>query len=189
MRRWSVFVVLTMLVVIAGCSDATAGSPVPQTRVSTPTVTESEGLAPPVENPKDLRGIGSCELLTAVQKTELAITTPGETRTTEWGEEECDWQNSDLSVAVAPATKLGGLDQAYRSRENFDNFAESDVDGHPTVRVNVFSAGCSLFVGVADDQALFVDFVRVTGKDPAYRDPCGFAEKIAGMVLSNLPAA
>ena len=45
-----------------------------------------------------------------------------------------------------------------------------------------------MIVGVADDQTLHVDFGRVTGDDPAYEDPCGFAESVAAMVLENLPA-
>jgi hypothetical protein len=175
---------------LAGCSSTTAGSPVPHSEdSSSPQSTKPEELAPRVENPKDLRGVDSCELLNAAQKTELAITTPGETLVTEWGEEECSWQNSALSVALAPDTRRDGLEEAYRRRTNFDNFAESTVDGYPAVRVNFFTQGCSVFVGVADDQVLFVDFGRVTGKDPALRDPCGFAENVAGMVLANLPAA
>lgn len=182
--------------VLSGCDSTASGSPtaattLPGTEESSGGApsSESDRLAPPVDDPKDLSGIDPCELLTPEQLSELTFTEPGEKDTSAWGEEHCRWNNSNLSIRLAPETKVGeGLDQAYQSRNAFDNFAESSVDGYPAVRVDFATQLCRVIVGVAEDQTLHVDFGRVSGKDPAYQDPCGFAESVAGMVLESLPA-
>jgi hypothetical protein len=46
-------------------------------------------LSPPVEHPKDLRGIDPCDFLTAEQKAELSLTGPEERDMSPWGEEKC----------------------------------------------------------------------------------------------------
>jgi hypothetical protein len=145
-------------------------------------------LAPPVENPKDLRGIDPCELLTPQQLTDLTFVEPGVKDTLPGGVESCTWQNSNLSVGLTPDTSREGLEEAYRREDNFDNFEVSSVGDYPAVRTDFATQFCSVIVGVADDQTLTAHFGRVTGKDPAYEDPCGFAESVAAMVLENLPA-
>jgi hypothetical protein len=182
---------------LAGCDSSAAGSPTAATTLpgtgetsEAPPSSESDRLSPPVENPKDLRGIDPCELLTPEQLTELTLTEPGEKDTTPWGEEGCTWSSSILFVGFSPDTTLGeGLDQAYRSKDSFDNFEVSSVDGYPAVRVNFATQLCGVIVGVSDDQALSVDFGRVSSQAPGLNDPCGFAETVAGMVLENLPDA
>lgn len=182
---------------VSACDSTATGTPTPETSVSTASETsgssasstESDRLAPPVENPKNLRGIDACELLTLAQLTELSFTEPGEKDTSGWGEENCIWQNSILGVSLSPDTTLGkGLDQAYRNKNRFDNFEESSVDGHPAVRVNFATQSCGLIVGVSEEQTLSMDFTRVSSQAPGLNDPCGFAESVAGMVLENLPA-
>lgn len=177
-------------VVLAGCDTTATGTPVPQqSPPRTTSSAEADRLAPRIENPRDLRGIDPCQLLTAQQLAELTLTEPGAKEDLPWGEQMCGWQNSNLSIALGPDTRGDGLEETYRRKDDFDNFAISTVDGYPAVRVNAATQICTVVVGLADDQALFVDFGRVTGEDPAYRDPCGFAETVAGLVLANLPAA
>ncbi|MCP2259164.1 hypothetical protein LX15_002865 [Streptoalloteichus tenebrarius] len=48
---------------------------------------------------------------------------------------------------------------------------------------------CGLWLGVSDTQVLSVDVIVMREVRPEYKDRCMFAEKVAGMVLSNLPAA
>jgi hypothetical protein len=178
---------------LAGCDSTATGTPTPQSGASDTSSqesssTESDRLAPPVQNPKDLRGIDPCQLLTPQQLTELTFVEPGKTDSTPWGEQKCNWQNSNLVIGLSPDTRREGLEETYRRENNFDNFEVSSVGDYPAVRVDFASQGCGVIVGVADDQTVTVHFGRVTGKDPAYEDPCGFAESVAAMVLENLPA-
>lgn len=198
--RGAVVTALALLtgVAMSGCDSTAVGSPtaastLPGTGEGTSggvPSSESDRLAPPVENPKDLRGIDACELLTPDQLSELTFIEPGEKRTSAWGEENCGWFSSMLGIILSPDTTLGeGLDQAYRSKNAFDNFEESSVDGYPAVRVDFATQSCGLIVGVSDEQTLSMEFTRVSSKAPGLNDPCGFAETIAAMVLKNLPAA
>lgn len=199
--RWSLITLVVMAaVVLTGCDSAIAGAPSahpdgrPSDTSSTstgPNSTEPDSTAPPVANPKNVRGTDPCTLLTPQQLSELTFTEPGVKDASPWGEDGCVWQNGNLTVGVTPDTGRSGLAEIYRRKDNFDTFAASDVDGYPVVRVNesLEASSCVAIVGVADDQLVHVHFGRVAGKDPAYRDPCAFAETIVGMVLGNLPAA
>jgi hypothetical protein len=184
-------------VMLSGCNSATEGSPTaattpPDTTDSTsgatPSSTPSEGLAPPVRNPKDLRDVDPCQLLTAAQQSQLGFTEPGEEGTSYWGEPECGWPGSVVAVGLSPNT-TAGLDQAYRNKNNFDNFAPSEVDEYPAARINFATQSCGLIVGVADDQTLHMEFTRVSPDAPGSGDPCGFAESVMGDVIKNLPDA
>jgi hypothetical protein len=182
---------------VPGCQSAVAGSPT--TGTTQPAATgggtssgtpPSDRLSPPVDNPKDLRGVDPCELLTPEQRAELGLR-PGEKEDiSPWGEETCGFGGSIVSIGFSPDTTLGeGLDQAYRAKDSFENFAETTVDGYPAVRVNFATQICSLIVGVSDTQTLGMDFARVSSSAPGRGDPCGFAESVLGEVIKNLPDA
>ncbi|MCP2261376.1 Protein of unknown function (DUF3558) [Streptoalloteichus tenebrarius] len=160
-------------------TSATTGSPSPD---------PGGRKAPAVAHPKNLRGMDPCALLSPAQQAELTFTRPGEKNTSLFGEEQCAWQNGNLRVLISPDTRRRGLDEVYRRRGNFGNFQPSEVDGYPAVRLEAVTQSCALAVGVAADQQFHVNFGRITGRDPRYRDPCGFAESVARMVLANLPA-
>lgn len=176
---------------MAGCNSAVAGSPSATATQSESTGgTSTERLSPPVEHPKDLRGIDPCEFLTPEQKAALRLTEPGERDISPWGEEKCFLKGSVVTIGFSPNTKLGeGLDQAYRAKDSFDNFAESEVDGYPAARVNVATQLCGVIVGVSDEQTLNMSFGRVSSDAPGSGDPCGFAESVMGDVIKNLPDA
>jgi hypothetical protein len=187
---------VVLAALVAGCVSAVAGSPTPNaTQPTTASETSggaapSERLSPPVENPKDLRGIDPCDLLTPDQKTELGLTRPVTRDTSPWGEDTCDLGGSVVGIGFSPDTTLGeGLDQAYRSKNTFDNFEPSEVDGYPAVRVDFTTQSCGLFVGVSDEQTLHMELTRVSPDAPGKGDPCGFAESIMSDVLENLPGA
>lgn len=142
-----------------------------------------------MENPKDLRGVDPCGLLTTDQLTELS-SGPGEAGTSEWGEAECEWVGSVVAIALSPDTTFGdGLARAYRNKNRFDNFAESSIDGYPAVRVDFATQSCALIVGVSDEQTLSMEFTRVSAQAPGGGDPCGFAESVMSGVIKNLPDA
>lgn len=182
--------------VASGCVSAVAGSPSPSATQSTTTgqtsggVSPSERLSPPVEKPKDLRGIDPCDLLTPDQKAEFGLTKPATRDTSPWGEETCSLAGSIVAVGFSPDTTVGeGLDQAYRSKDLFDNFEPSEVDGYPAVRVDFATQSCGLIVGVSDEQTLGFDMTRVSADAPGKGDPCGFAEAVMSDVLENVPDA
>jgi hypothetical protein len=183
--------------VVAGCQSAVAGSPTTATTQPAGTgggtssgAPPSDRLSPPVDNPKDLRGVDSCELLTPEQRADLGFTQQGKKDTSPWGEERCNFAGSVVGIGFSPNTTLGdGLDQAYRNKDNFDNFAETDVDGYPAVRVDFATQSCGLIAGVSDTQTLSMEFTRVSPNAPGKGDPCGFAESVMGDVIKNLPDA
>ncbi|MCP2259564.1 Protein of unknown function (DUF3558) [Streptoalloteichus tenebrarius] len=77
----------------------------------------------------------------------------------------------------------------YAHRKDFSNSEKTSVNGHPGLRVEKFSKTCGLYVGTSDTQLLLVDVAVLRDVKPEYRDHCAFIEKVAGMVLSNLPPA
>ena len=169
-----------------GGSPGTAGATT--TRASASTTSSQERLAPPVTNPKNLRGLDPCELLTAAQLTELGMTGQPEKGRSEFGEDDCTWKDSAIYISIAPDTKRQGLEEVYRRKSNVVNFQPSTVDGYPAVRANFTEKFCNVSVGVADDQVFHLTYGIVTSKKPEHQDTCGFAEKVSGMVLQNLPA-
>lgn len=184
-------VALLAALAVTGCQSAVVGSPTATTAQPDGTSpSESDRLSPPVDNPKDLHGIDPCEFLTPEQKTELSLTKPGRKDTSPWGEEVCDLGGPVVAIGFSPDTTLGeGLDQAYRAKNMFDNFAESEVDGYPAVRVDFAAQSCGLIVGVSDEQTLHMEFTRVSSQAPGNGDPCGFAEQVMGEVIKRLPDA
>jgi len=181
-------------VTLAGCESTATGTPTPgptgsDTSASSTQPTNTARLSPPVANPKNLRGIDPCDLLTAAQLPELDADGPGEQGTSKWGERDCLWENHIFSLSLAPDTKHDGLDGSYRERDRQFDFVPSEVTGYPAVRVNIATTFCAVIVGVADDQSLLVSYGPVAPDAPGTGDPCGFAESVAAMVLANLPTA
>jgi hypothetical protein len=181
---------------MSGCNSAVAGSPTATTTHPEGTGTTSDGmppstsdrLAPPVENPKNLRGVDPCQMMSPEQLTGLGLTEAGQKGTSLWGEETCTWAGSMIVIGLIPDTTLGqGLEQAYRAKNSFDNFDESEVDGYPAVRVDFAAELCGVIVGVSDEQTLRMDFTRVTVQAPGKGDPCGFVESVLSDVIKNLP--
>lgn len=176
---------------LAACSPQTGGTPSP---TSAPTfasgsATSTAVTAPKVSSPKSLTGIDSCQLLTPPQLQTLGATAAPKTKKTPWGETECQWVNSDISVYVAPDTTQGkGLATVYGNSNTFSGFIPVQVAGYPAVSVNKQSRSCSVYVGSSDTQTFLVDFTRLGGQRADYQDPCGFAQTVAGAVLANLPA-
>lgn len=179
--------------VISGCQSAVAGSPTTAAGSETSggaSPTESDRLSPPVRNPKELRGIDPCQLLTQEQQAELSLTGSAEKGVSLWGEEECKWFGSVVGIILSPETTGGeGMEEVYRARNNFENFAESDIDGYPAARINFASQSCGLIAGVSDTQTLLMEFTRVSSSAPGKGDPCGFAESVMGEVIKTLPDA
>ncbi|MFB9428203.1 DUF3558 domain-containing protein [Streptoalloteichus tenebrarius] len=194
-RRFSAAVVFLSSVVMAtaACTSTTSGQP------STPTSAEisaatstaaTDNGAPKVTSPKNLKAITDpCQLLTPQQLQELGASGPRPDKS-KWGEASCTWRNDNLNLNVAPDTTQGqGMAAVYAHRKDFSNSEKTSVNGHPGLRVEKFSKTCGLYVGTSDTQLLLVDVAVLRDVKPEYRDHCAFIEKVAGMVLSNLPPA
>ncbi|MFB9428202.1 DUF3558 domain-containing protein [Streptoalloteichus tenebrarius] len=176
---------------LAACTSTTPGlastSSGSQSSAATSTAAIDNG-APKVATPKNLKAIADpCQLLAPQQLQELGASNPS-TKQSPWGEKYCDWLNDNLGVAVAPDTTQGrGLANLYANRKA--DSEETTIHGHPGLRYNKAGMSCALGVGVSDTQAFTVSLTVRRDAKPEYKDRCAFAEKVAGMVLSNLPPA
>ncbi|MCP2259163.1 Protein of unknown function (DUF3558) [Streptoalloteichus tenebrarius] len=143
---------------------------------------------PKVVNPKSLKSVTDpCQLITSQQLQELGASDPHPGKT-ESGGPKCNWKNDNLAMTL---TTYGaqGLDSVYAQRNRFGNSQETTVSGYPGLRIASFSMTCGVYVGLAETQVFLADVIVFREVRPEYKDRCMFAEKVAGMVLSNLPAA
>jgi hypothetical protein len=181
---------LVLLTGLTGLAGLTACGLLPTGPTRPPLLPET----PRVAEPRDLRGIPACQLLTPTQATGLGLD-PATAKPDEFNSiYACDIHARDSSTSASLGSayrfEVGGLDRLYRNRQLFLDgdgiFVPGTLDGFPTVITDANSADdCVLNVGVADDQVLVID----TGIDP-YRSTlhaCDLARDIASAVLTNLP--
>lgn len=171
---------------LAGC--ATPGTPDPAPSPETSTAANDPFH---IEEPKNLAAVSDpCQLLSQneLQQINAGQAEPGQS---EWGQAKCTWRNQQFSATVAPDTvQNSGLEYTAKVWGN-DGKPSGEVDGYPLVHGGINEIRCSTTVGVSEKQTLTVHFT--TGSEgrgnPEYADPCAVADKIAGMVLENLPPA
>lgn len=145
---------------------------------------------PQVENPKSLTGItDACQLLTPEQLAALGGGGDPEESESLYGESQCFWRNDNFATNVAINTTFGGTAKIFESPQSSDNFAPTQVDGYPAARVDEQSTLCRVEVGLSEDQSVEINYSKRGGDAPEMQDPCGYAEKIAGEVLKNVPDA
>ena len=186
-RRTAISALLAVGVLGAvGCGASSAGSP--STHVNRPGTAGPTRLAPPVTNPRDITAYGQrpCELLTREQLVALGNDQPGERRSLPYGVFECVWRDSgfdqEIRVASYPAEDL--LSAKYRNRNAYQLFRPIEVSGLPATMQQDVRSECGVTVGLAETQAVEVDYADRT--EP-YEDPCGKARRIAEIVVGNLP--
>ncbi|MCP2262473.1 Protein of unknown function (DUF3558) [Streptoalloteichus tenebrarius] len=180
---------------LAACTSTTPGlaststSTGSQSSAATSTAATGDG-APKVATPKNLKAIADpCQLLTPQQIQEIGAGEPRQEKS-QWGEAKCSWHNDNLVVSLAPDTTQGkGLSTVYANRDSLSNSEETTVGGYPGLRTGKISMACSVYVGVSDNQVFLGTVTVRRDAKPEYKDRCAFAEKVAGMVLSNLPPA
>jgi hypothetical protein len=182
--------VLTMLAGLTACGLLPTGSTDTTGSTRQPLLPET----PRVAEPRDLRDIPACQLLTPTQATEFGLDLAGARPDEFQSTYDCDIHAPDSSTSASIVSayryEVGGLDRLYRNRELLLDgdgiFVPGTLDGFPTVITDANSADdCVLNVGVADNQVLLID----TGVDP-YRSTvhaCDLARAVASAVLTNLP--
>jgi hypothetical protein len=179
---------LVVAAVLAGCSTSDGRPAAPATApVTEPTASR---LSPPVEQPRNLRGVADrpCELFTAEQLAALGFDQPGEPRTLSPGTAGCTWTDSErrgeLAVVLYPDLPL--LERTYSSFGSDPVFEPITIAGLPAVvrQVIASSATCSVTIGVAEQQGFDVTF---TDLDDPPDDPCGTARRAADTAVGNLP--
>ncbi|QIZ34289.1 DUF3558 domain-containing protein [Saccharopolyspora sp. ASAGF58] len=177
-----------LLLGLVGCSPATGGEPEPSTGGET-TAAASDPLH--IDKPKNLKAVADpCQLLTSAQVQQLKAGTPAPGQS-EWGQTSCTWRNQELRIDISPDTVQGqGL--RWMAKTAGDNGKpNANVNGYPGVRYGVSRGSCGTYVGTSDKDLFLVYFQTGSegSRNPEYADPCAMSDKIAGMVLENLPQA
>jgi Protein of unknown function (DUF3558) len=174
---------------LVACSQQTPGdgSPTPSSSPSTPG--SSASGAPKVANPKNLKNVPACQLLSSSQLQDLGATAAPKTSKSLWGEDECQWINDDISIYLSPdTTQDKGLAIVYANMAGSSSFQQLTVSGYPAVRTEKQDISCSISIGTSDTQLFMVDLTVTGVKRANHDDPCALSEKVAADVLSNLPA-
>jgi hypothetical protein len=189
---------LTAVVLLAGCAAPPGGSPasvVPSAvPTSGPSVTATAELVPdrtpPIAEPKDVRAVPACELLTDDQLRAFALLpdTAEPTRRSAFTR-GCVWSaeaaGDPVGVEVADALEQAALDALYVLGEDDAVFEEITVGGHPGLRSDFQDDGaCTFYIAVAEYQAFSVEANAGRRDLP---DPCDLPRRMVEAILSNLP--
>ncbi|MGW1682614.1 DUF3558 domain-containing protein [Saccharopolyspora sp. NPDC002376] len=172
---------------VAGCSAPTPGEAEPTTGGETSAANDPFQI----DQPKNLKAVSDpCQLLNPQQLQELGAGDDPKPGESQWKQSECTWQSRQLTVTVSPDT-IQGQGLKYTAKIVADGKPTAEVAGYPAVHYGATSDSCGAYVGTADTELLYIDFsVGPDGRNnPKFSDPCAAADKIAGMVLENLPAA
>lgn len=190
LRRASLTALSLLAVLGASACAPGSDSPAPEQRSEPAPATSG---APQVENAKDLKAVANaCELLAPDQVAALGGTAerqPPEESKSMYGETQCKWQTDAFNVNIAVNTTYGGVQQLDETAGSSEGSQRTEVAGYQGVRYDVQSDLCSVDVAVAGDQSLEIGYFKNAGGTPEMDDPCGFAEKIAGEALKNVPDA
>ncbi len=186
--RYGSLVVATSLAVLVatGCSPSGAGSPEP-----TPTAQTTSKQSTPevtIEKPKNLRAVSdSCSLLTAQQLATLGMAAKPKHKDSMLGIPSCDWSGDEFAMTIIPDTNSGGITQIYKTEPDAK---KTTVSGYPAAWVDKQSISCRVEIGVSKDAMVGISYFSNTTSDQASQaTPCKQGEKIAAMVLKNIPDA
>jgi len=129
------------------------------------------------------------DLLTAEQLAALGFDQPGEPEKVVT-EDACVWQDRKRTWELAAYVDLENniFEGAYRDRETYQVFEETQVDDLPAVQAQETpnSSSCLITVGLGDVQALRVHYTVLRPDEGG--DPCDGGRKAAEAIVGNLPA-
>ncbi|MGW3471131.1 DUF3558 domain-containing protein [Saccharopolyspora sp. NPDC000995] len=179
-------IIATSAIALGLASCATPGTPEP-----TPSPETSAAANDPfhIEKPKNLAAVSDpCQLLNQDQIGQLGAGQP-EPGQAEWGQGTCKWTSQLLTLEVAPDTVQGQGIKWMAKTAGDSGKPDGNVSGYPAVHIGETSGSCGTYVGTSDTELFLVNYqIGSEGRgNPEY--PCGMADKIAGMVLENLPPA
>lgn len=144
-----------------------------------------------VKEPKDLRGIQVCDLLTDAQVIELGLRAESaEVFQASATGQDCQWLWRDdhlnyASAGSATNQRDPGLPGLYLEGDLFAVFEPLVIDGYPGARTGLIDDGsCEIDIATSDDQFLvLVD--NAAGRPMA--DPCARPRRMAELILPTLP--
>lgn len=204
-RSLSTLLVTSMLV-LAGCSTNTPGAAQPRNAEkdtslsnSRPTNSSTHGTdlpiagAPEVANPlTEIRSYKNnpCSVLTSQQLTTLGLPGPGEVRDGAFGP-ACVWEdnNSTAQVRIHWDLESGvGISAVYRERDDYKVFEPmQDVQGLPVVHtgtpVDQKVGLCSIVVGTSDQVAFRLGVGLSDGNSA---NPCRLARIVAKKMITTM---
>ncbi|MGE3288202.1 MAG: DUF3558 domain-containing protein [Pseudonocardia sp.] len=180
-----------MVAVLAGCGPEPGGA------VADPgaPAVDADGfpsdvpIALKVREPKDARGIGPCELLTAAQQRELGLDPSTAKAKTEGLAQSCFWyypgKRDNARIAISTDPTAGKLPALWRLFHDDPNYEQFEILGYPALRTNVEPGRfCDFTVAIADLQTIVVSATADLTPRP---DPCAPSRRMAELILSNLP--
>jgi len=196
------------LVVLAGCTPTSEGTPRPtagdpaESTSESPGSNESDGDelpfagAPEVTDPLDTDRFQQdpCQALTAAQAQELAVA-PGSPYKGELGN-ACKWESTTDSAAFVDVRFLTddprGLSALYQANDDgaYVYFDQLDpIEGYPAVTrggTDGREGGrCTVVTGTSDEDAFEV-VLRLSQANVGEKDPCDTAALVAEMALSTM---
>lgn len=196
--RSSWLVAAVLAVALVGCASAqsagsspadtpTSAGQDPGTQTSSPP-REPLRYSDPVPEPKDVRGVEACDLLSDDQVRELGLV-PESAEQRDQGPriQTCVWASlvhpaNSVSIQKNVDTPVPVLDGLYLLRDSLLFYEEREIAGHPAVRGELSDTGtCTIAVAVSDYQGVG------TKADRPVSDPCVMSTRMAEFVLSNLP--
>jgi hypothetical protein len=207
-------VVMLGVVLFAGCTSTSAGSPRPvstgdvtvdSTGPTSPSSGTEPGVelpyagAPAVENPLDTTRFQQdpCQSLTAAQAKELNVNWPGEPREAALGN-ACEFRGRSDRRALVEVAFLDknprGLSAVYKANEDgkWAFFEELGlIEGHPAAAYGRLdqrdTGGCAVDVGASDEIAFEIS-MQLSTANVGKKDPCETAAMVVGMVVATMKA-
>lgn len=147
-------------------------------------------FGPSVTEPKDIRGVRPCEVLTDDQLLELELV-PGSARELpDPVTGRCGWSSAvddtnPVGMEINSDTTLAILDLMHNLRNNFERYEPTEVAGHPAIRADdLADNSCALVIAIADHQGVSIEYNLANRPLP---DPCEVPRRMGEFILSNLP--
>lgn len=193
MRR--LVAMLMALAALGACAAPVPGAPSPAGSAASTDGAPASAVtdAPRVPNPRDVRGIAACDLLTPAQLNGFGLDPATAKASTQNTALNCGWRTRDglgsVNVTAGTQFNVNGLDGLYLLRETYGVFEPGEMDGFPIVRAernDSRSTGdnyCTIYVGVADEQLVWAATGYLKPTPPA----CDTSRAVMATVLTNLP--
>jgi hypothetical protein len=190
--------IVTMAVVVVGCSSSTGGQATPTTSVPTvssgdkaPSGTGAASSAPKVGQPLDASALVAkpCSSLTASNLADVDLTDALSGPDSDTNGSACSWAGeAGGGINVSWETvNTHGLSDLYAKQSTFAYWQPTTVAGYPgvyadSVKDQRADGDCVLNVGVSDQLTFFVEYDNPTEGTQA----CSLAGKAASDVIANL---